>query len=86
LPSSNNFTHNGGLRWFHGGLEDVIAFNDRCFSDELIEIERTHEPWVRGKVPAERESELRRVHRTGLEPDPKICKIASDLLIRRDGT
>lgn len=33
-------------RWFHGSLEDVVAFQDRCFPDELIEIERTDEPWL----------------------------------------
>lgn len=32
-------------RWLHGDLSDVIAFRDRCFPDELIEIDRTDQPW-----------------------------------------
>jgi putative SOS response-associated peptidase YedK len=34
-------------RWLGGSLEDVVAFQDRCFPDEPIEIERTSEPWIR---------------------------------------
>lgn len=34
-------------RWLHGSVDDVFAFRDRCFPDELIEIERTAEPWIR---------------------------------------
>jgi putative SOS response-associated peptidase YedK len=37
-------------RWLRGGLEDVTVFQDRCFPDELIEIERTDEPWVRRRA------------------------------------
>lgn len=32
-------------RWLNGTLEDVIAFQDRCFPDDLIEVRRTSEPW-----------------------------------------
>jgi putative SOS response-associated peptidase YedK len=34
-------------KWLHGPMEDVIAFQFRCFPDELIEMERTSEPWIR---------------------------------------
>jgi len=34
-------------RWLHGSLDDVQAFQDRCFPPELTEIERTAEPWIR---------------------------------------
>lgn len=37
-------------RWLHGTLNDVIAFQDRCFPDELTSIERTADPWLRRKV------------------------------------
>ena len=33
--------------WLHGSIEDVKAFQDRCFPDELTLIERTQEPWFR---------------------------------------
>jgi putative SOS response-associated peptidase YedK len=36
-------------RWLHGALEDVIAFQDRCFPDHLISMNRTDEPWLRAK-------------------------------------
>ena len=34
-------------QWLHGSLDDVIAFRDRCFPDELIEMNRTDELWSR---------------------------------------
>src|SRR3569623_17778 len=34
-------------RWLHGALDDVIAFRDRCFPDDLIEMNRTDELWFR---------------------------------------
>ncbi|MBB5685005.1 SOS response-associated peptidase [Sphingobium boeckii] len=40
-------------RWLHGTIDDVIAFQHRPFPDELIEIDRTAEPWTqvrRGSV------------------------------------
>jgi putative SOS response-associated peptidase YedK len=42
--------------WLHGGLDDVIAFQDRCFPDALIEMERTAEPWNRRKAAPEQPS------------------------------
>jgi putative SOS response-associated peptidase YedK len=33
--------------WLHGTIDDVIAFQHRCFPDDLIQIERSTEPWVR---------------------------------------
>lgn len=36
-------------RWLRGTLDDVRAFKDRCFPDELIAIERTSDPWVARK-------------------------------------
>jgi putative SOS response-associated peptidase YedK len=34
-------------RWLHGSIDDVIAFQGRCFPDALIEIERTSDPWIK---------------------------------------
>lgn len=34
-------------QWLRGSLDDVIAFRDRCFPDELIEMNRTDELWSR---------------------------------------
>lgn len=31
--------------WLHGSLDDVIAFQGRCFPNELTAMERTIEPW-----------------------------------------
>lgn len=39
-------------QWLHGALDDVIAFQDRCFPDELIEMRRTDELWVKRKTDA----------------------------------
>jgi putative SOS response-associated peptidase YedK len=36
-------------RWLHGSLDDVKAFEQRCFPDELIEIHRTDVPWFQPK-------------------------------------
>lgn len=38
--------------WLHGSLDDVIAFKDRCFPDDLIDMERTTEPWFKRKTEA----------------------------------
>ncbi|OAN55358.1 SOS response-associated peptidase [Sphingobium sp. TCM1] len=32
-------------RWLHGTFEDIVDFQDRCFPDDLIAMERTSEPW-----------------------------------------
>jgi hypothetical protein len=34
----------------HGSIDDVIAFQARCFPDDLIEMERTDEPWVKRRA------------------------------------
>jgi putative SOS response-associated peptidase YedK len=39
-------------RWLHGSIEDVRAFQDRCFPDDLIEIEPTSEPWLARRSPS----------------------------------
>jgi putative SOS response-associated peptidase YedK len=42
--------------WLRGSLEDVIGFQDRCFPDELIGLERTNDPWLRRSAPRGTES------------------------------
>lgn len=39
-------------QWLHGSLEDLVAFQKRSFPDELIEMNRTNELWVKKKAPA----------------------------------
>ena len=34
-------------RWLNGSFDDALAFQARCFPDELIEMTRTAEPWVK---------------------------------------
>ena len=43
-------------RWLHGSLDDVKAFQDRCFPNELIEMERTRDPWIRKPPTVEQPS------------------------------
>ena len=38
--------------WLRGTLDDVMAFQGRCFPDELIQMERTAEPWIKRKAGA----------------------------------
>lgn len=33
--------------WLHGSLDDVTAFQGRCFPDELTAMTRTADPWFR---------------------------------------
>lgn len=35
--------------WLQGSLDDVAAFQDRCFPDALTTIEPTQDPWFRRK-------------------------------------
>jgi putative SOS response-associated peptidase YedK len=35
--------------WLKGSFEDTVAFQQRCFPDDLIEITRTNELWVKRK-------------------------------------
>lgn len=48
-------------KWLRGSFEDLLAFQNRCFPADLIEMERTKDPWVKKKAitaPAERDSAL----------------------------
>ncbi len=37
-------------RWLRGSFDDLIAFQERCFPDDLIEMTRTDELWVKRKI------------------------------------
>ena len=39
-------------RWLRGSYEDVLAFQARSFPDDLIEMRRTADPWVRRAAAA----------------------------------
>ena len=39
-------------RWLNGSFDDVVDFQERCFPDELIEMARTDELWVKRKPTA----------------------------------
>ncbi|GLI97035.1 SOS response-associated peptidase [Sphingobium sp. BS19] len=39
-------------QWLHGTIEDVVGFQSRGFPDDLIEIERTSEPWLKASGEA----------------------------------
>ena len=38
--------------WLHGSFEDVVRLQHGCFPDELIQIERTAEPWAKPRSGA----------------------------------
>lgn len=38
--------------WLNGSFEDTLAFQSRCFPDDLIEMRRTDELWVKRKQAA----------------------------------
>jgi putative SOS response-associated peptidase YedK len=38
--------------WMTCGFDDLLAFQNRCFPDDLIEMVRTDEPWLRRKPKA----------------------------------
>ncbi len=38
-------------RWLHGSFDEAVAFQERCFPDQLIEIARTSDLWVKRKSP-----------------------------------
>lgn len=40
-------------QWLHGGLDEALAFQERCFPDELIEMVRTSELWSKRAAPTE---------------------------------
>ena len=37
-------------RWLNGSLDDAVAFQQRCFPDELIAMNRTDEPWAQRAI------------------------------------
>ena len=39
-------------RWLNGSFEEAVAFQARCFPDELIEMERTADPWNKPRAVA----------------------------------
>lgn len=39
--------------WLRGSLEEVINFQTRCYPDDLIQIERTNDPWLKRTPAAE---------------------------------
>lgn len=39
-------------RWLHGSFEDAVGFQSQCFPDDLIEMERTSDLWVKRKAVA----------------------------------
>jgi putative SOS response-associated peptidase YedK len=40
-------------RWLHGTFDEALAYQSRCFPDELIEMERTADLWVKRRPAAE---------------------------------
>ena len=32
-------------RWLHGSFDEIVGFQERCFPDDLIVVDRTSEPW-----------------------------------------
>ena len=45
-------------QWLRGSFDDLLAFQKRCFPDDLIELQATSELWVKKKVPASAELRL----------------------------
>jgi len=41
--------------WLNGSFDDRVAFQHRCFPEELIKMGRTSELWVRKKAAAQQE-------------------------------
>jgi putative SOS response-associated peptidase YedK len=39
-------------QWLHGSFDDLVAFQQGCFPDDLIEITPTTDLWLKKKVPA----------------------------------
>ena len=37
-------------RWLNGTFDDAVSFQDRSFPDDLIEMTRTEELWVKRKA------------------------------------
>jgi hypothetical protein len=43
-------------QWLRGSFDDLLAFQKRCFPDDLIQIQPTSELWVKKKAPASSEA------------------------------
>ena len=43
-------------QWLHGDFDEALAFQERCFPDELIAMERTSDLWVKRKPTSAVES------------------------------
>jgi putative SOS response-associated peptidase YedK len=39
-------------QWLRGSFEDLIAFQERCFPDDLIQITPTADLWVKRNAPS----------------------------------
>lgn len=39
-------------RWLNGSFDDLLAFQARCFADDLIETTRTSDPWNKPRAAA----------------------------------
>jgi putative SOS response-associated peptidase YedK len=44
--------------WLNGTFDDALAFQLRCFPDELIEMERTTDPWNKPRPKVDAQSSL----------------------------
>jgi putative SOS response-associated peptidase YedK len=45
-------------QWLSGSFDDLMAFQNRCFRDDQIEMIRTADPWLQRKAPASQSSLL----------------------------
>lgn len=45
-------------QWLRGGFDEILAFQERCFPDDLIEVDRTSELWVKRKTSMSDAAEL----------------------------
>lgn len=45
-------------RWLNGSVDDALGFQQRCFPDDLIEMTRTDELWVKRKSVASDAAQL----------------------------
>ena len=50
-------------RWLNGSFDDLIAFQERCFPDDLIVMDRTDELWSKTSKAA-------KARAAGMSPDP----------------
>lgn len=39
-------------QWLHGSFEEVLAFQSRCFPDDLIQMDRTTKLWFKRQSPS----------------------------------